>query len=96
MKTAPECQRVVFNDDNDEGETVLPYEPEAAFDRSQTGELIQSFMQEGRARLGEADREDADRQREMRRAKRAEKKRKLKEQSSSSTAKVARLASDGE
>lgn len=94
LKTAPECQRVVFNDD-DEGETVLAYEPEAAFDRSQTGELIQTFMQEGRERLGEADREDADRQREMRRAKRAEKKRKLKEQSSTS-AKVARLASDSE
>lgn len=79
LKNAPARTHLRFSDEEDTPEPVLPFTPETQFDRDQAERLAETFVEEERSALQVADREDAERTREMRRKRRAEKKQKQRD-----------------
>lgn len=69
----------VFDDETGEAKEVLPFAPEATFDRGNAAELAADFVSKESTQMMMLDREDAERQRMDRRAARIERKRKEKE-----------------
>lgn len=90
LKDAPEPQRLVF-DDEDQAQVILPYDPEAAFDRDQSAEMRKEYLQAGQQVLKAADAADAQRIKDLRRATKLDRKRKAKERATGTGAKQARL-----
>lgn len=96
LRNAPEPQRLVF-DDADEAHEILPYDPEATFDRTQAGDLVEQFVESGKSQLKSVDRTDAQRVKDIRRAAKMDKKRKQRDRAVEESApKFARLASDND
>lgn len=94
LRNAPEPQRLVF-DEADEAHEILPYDPEATFDRTRAGELGDKFVETVKSQLKSVDREDAQRVKDIRRAAKLDKKRKQRDRAVEESApKIARLASD--